>query len=361
MGLVNYLNRTSDDDDYSREVIGLAKDRSEKIRDWLAEEGYLLETDQENVTYEWLRNRCVVMIGEDLFEMGIRVGIDIDTVCDQPQLVYAFLMLRKKFDEENLTELLKTHRTIRELWSEIAVDTDCLVDFVKRCSDILPLDEGWLLLANTFDEYPGVWENTHLLSDTINEICDRCDQSAPAVDEDVDPDKVIKFVSLLHKRAEIIRDLAKQLLYPVATDKYDKAAVASMIDAYIDKGFEIQLGLRECMSKHAEEIEHLDYSNDTEVKMFLSKIRKPYLKFWEHALEYFTVPGNNTVRDVAVAVMTATLVADSDGAYMSSANAKLTLGEYQDRIDNAVFSVISESMTALLSNKINEDNLSYAT
>lgn len=347
------------EDDYSSEVIGLARDRSDLIREWLATEQYLLETPtpQETITPEWMRNRCVIKICEELVDMGIHPQIEFDTICDRPQLVYAVLMLRKKFDEENLRDLLQHHVEIRNDWNEIAVETDCIVDFIKRCAELLPTDEGWELLSTTCDEYPNMLENTAELTELITGLVNGMDDSSPSLAEEMDASCVVPYILMLQKRSTAIKNLADAFLKHLDSDNYD--ILKQKLEQTFASGFEIQLSTRDVIVKHAAEIDALDLTNDQKIKMFLETARQPFLKIWSHTLEHCVTEKTPDLPVLRLALMMATLLADAPEQSQKVNYVKEKLENLQDQFAPVLYSRIYDRFVDLISNTLNE-SISYA-
>ena len=85
MGVISY--QPGIEDEYSAEVIRLARERSPNVNNWIVEQRYLLETDEENLSPEWFRNRCCVkIVNEDFDLLGIRLNMDVDVALDHEAL-----------------------------------------------------------------------------------------------------------------------------------------------------------------------------------------------------------------------------------------------------------------------------------
>lgn len=359
MGQINYNPEL--DDDYSSEVIRLARERSPDIDEWITTERYLRETTEDNLSPLWLRNRCIINICRELGEMGIQIQKDPDLVCDEPKLVYAVLMLRKKFNDDDLFELFRDHR---DLFNTIREDLngESLVNIIAWCRENLPLDEGWALLGETLDENPGIFDGeTSKFVDDLRQILEQVDNlGEPDVTVELDPDLVLRYIQVLSKRAELVKKLANQLWSRAGAGDYERQAREKIINRIVDSGFEKELGSRECMMQNLEMFGRFGTESHDAVMMFLDKVRPAYKHKWPHCLEYYFGEEHKTCPDSMVAVMLATLIVDSPSRSMNSHAGYRALSEVEDQLGTEACNKLREMFESMLKNLVDVLELNYA-
>lgn len=324
-------SQLSIDDDYSAEVIRLARERSPDIDAWFVEQRYLTEASEDTLNPLWFRNRCIVKIHEELDAMGVVVGKSADDVCDDPTLVYACLALRSKFDHDNLKNLLKSHRDLFDIVFAES-DEDVFESIIDWTRDALGLDEGWQLIYETMDDNPGIFSVTAEFVKLIRGVVEEIDcLGEPDVTESVDQEVVIKFINFLQKRQQYIMDVLESIWInrvEGANQDTRRAAMSSIIFG----GFEKELGSKKCIENNSIEFMGLDLADRETVSKFLDKIRRPYLKKWSHCLEYYFGEEKKNFRTNDVVVLFATMIVDYPDVTKLHPGIVQKLAEYEEHL-----------------------------
>lgn len=359
MGLINI--DPSIDDDYSAEVIRLARERSPDIDNWLTTEQYLNETHPDNLSPLWLRNRCIVKICSELDDMGVRVQRDPDDVCDAPEMVYFVLMLRTKFDPEHLFETLRDHRDLFET-VRAELNGESLETIISWCKENLPLDEGWGLLGRVSDENPGIvdGENMNFVS-SLRVIVERVDALGdPDITSEQDQDLVLRYIQFLAKRTDYIRQIAYDI-WANRCEDFQRKSRRTLIDNLIDSGFEKTLAERGVIDQILPVFEGLHLNDLNEVVEFLNHQRKPFKKSWSHCLEYYAGEERKHCPDSVLALMLATLIVDCPDLQHVRTYIQQEVDDHLDVLGEQACAAISERFNDMLSNLINPMEISYAS
>lgn len=291
------------DDVYSQEIIRRARELSSELDDYLVTEKYLLETDQDNLTPLWLRNRLLIKLVEQLNDRGIYLNQDTDDILDAPILVEAVLTLRAKFDEDRLYAFLSKHQTIREEIQE-ALGDDCLDDVISCCHRAVPLDEGWESLVDLSSERPGLIRSDDVFNDLITRVLERCDRLGDneVVPED-DMQKIFRYIKFLGDRKTKILKIAS-VIYGSNDDGSSNSDKREVVATMMQR-FESQLSAPKALREFADE--------EFEPKSFIEKRRAFYVSSWRHCFEYYLTPDHQKVipSDLEMAVLVATLYVDA--------------------------------------------------
>lgn len=358
MGLVHYEPQI--EDDFSAEVIRLARERSDDIDDWFNARSWMNEVTEDEVTPLWLRKRCLTLVLDELEEWGIVLNIDVNTAFSDPQLVYCLLMLLKKFSDEDLKQLFKTHPECMNV-ARSEMGPDLLDAIVNWCDTYLPLDDGWTLIANTFKEYIGVigGDNEKFLNH-VNTIIEAVDALGdPDISYFVDEDLYVKFIGLMVKRVGFIRKFCDMWINRAETD-YARMSRQYMIDQYLIGGFEKELASKDEFVKFSADFEQLDVADNVKVIEFFNKIRKPLLKRWMHALEYYAGKEKIACPDMMLTVIIATLVVDCPNQLALIATVRAKFDEYLDIFGTESVQQLKEAFDDLTSNMVNQVEVNYA-
>lgn len=358
MGSINY--QPSIEDDYSAEVIRLARERSPEIDAWFVEQRYLSEALEESLSPLWFRNRCIVKICEELNGFGITINRDVDELCEQPVVVYGLLALRRKLDDDVMFETMKNHRDLFDVITS-SLDNDPFRVYVDWCFEWLQLDEGWELVRQMEELYEGLVDgDSREFVEHIKLACDRVDDlGIPDVTADVDEETVFKFVRILGKRVEFIKEIADSLWANAATDEFKRTARRSMINNALDGKFEVELGSRENLKRNAAKLETLDLGDHDEVRAFITEARKPYLKRWNHCLEYYCVEEARKCPTSVQVIMIATLIADVNNRLNLEYEITDKIMSYEDRLGTAAVEQIVEVFKSMLTNMVEPMELNY--
>ena len=316
------------DDQYSAEIIRLARERSESIDNWFAEQRFLNEANEDSLGLSWFRNRVTIMLCEELKEMGILVNKDFDEVCDEPQLVYAVSMLRSKFDDIKLEAALKAQRSLfDDIYGDIDEDTfDRIIDWFY---DNVQLDEGWQLIHDTMEEQPGIFSADEKFVENLRLICDKIDMlGEPDVATESDPELVRKYIVFLAKRQTYILEVAKKLWIHEGDDQSKISARTSILEKMVLGGFEKELGLKQVISDHIDEFSQVDLSCNKSVGEFLSKIRCfEFKRRWQHCPEFYFGDNDTACTDKWQVLMFATFIVDA-----------VDRTDYRTEVENKLFS-----------------------
>lgn len=319
------------DDDYSAEVIRLAKAYSPDIEAWFEERRYLTEASEDTLKPLWFRHRCIVKIHEELGNMGIVIGKSADDVCDDPVLVYACLTLRSKFDHDNIKSLLKSHRDLFDIVFAES-DEEVFERIIDWTRDVLPLDEGWQRIYETMDDNPGIFSADAEFVKMIRGVVEEIDcLGEPDVTESVDQEVVIKFINFLQKRQKYVMDVLESIwIKRVEGPNQDTRRTA--MQNIVFGGFEKELGSKACIERNAMEFIGLDLSNREAISEFLNKIRAPYLKRWSHCLEYYFGEEKKNFKTNDVVVLFATLIVDYPDVTKLHPGIVQKLAEYEEHL-----------------------------
>ena len=170
MGIVQTL--PSSENEYAHEIINRARALSVEIDDYLVSESYLLEMDQDAITPEALRVKCVDLVSEELSQIGIAVISPTgDEISSDVALTHEVLVLRAKFDEDKFYELIKDREDLQQILQSIGDSpVDALVTVITKFYEKHPLDEGWEFLAANADNL----DQSDLFVDWIHAQLDRC-------------------------------------------------------------------------------------------------------------------------------------------------------------------------------------------
>lgn len=306
MGIVQH--DPSFDDEYSKEIIARARDLSPEIDEYIITQHYLVETPEENLRPEWLRNRVLTMVIEQLGARGIFVNQSTDAILDQPLFIDAVLTLRSKFDQDKLFSFLMKHQEIRDSISEI-LDDDCIEDLITVCSKNLPLDEGWESLAKLLDDRPNMLRSTGVFNDFISEILERCDRLGdnPMFADD-DTNKMLGYAKFLAERKNKITKIASIIYSSNESGEQSQDKVDIVTEAM--SNFERQLSSPAAMRQFID--------GEFEPKSFIEKMRSFYVSKWRHCIEFYLAQEVTDIKqpmfypsDMETAIMVATLYVDA--------------------------------------------------
>ena len=350
MGMLNIQPRI--DDDYSAEVIRLARERSPAIDAWIVEQRYLNEVTEDSLSPLWFRNRCTIMLCEELADMGIVVNQDFDDVCDHPDMVYSVSMLRSKFDDEKLFDLFKSHRDLFDLIVS-EQNTDAFEIIIDWTRDNLPLDEGWQLISDTLDDNPGVFESDDKFVERLQIIIDRVESlGEPDVTDEVNQETVDKFINFLSRRQKYIMDVVEMIWVKPSSSEEQQQTRRNTMSRIIFGGFEKELGSKSCIASNAREFEGIDLIDDEKVCAFLDKIRKPYLKKWKHCLEYYFGEDKKDIDTKNLILMYVTMIVDTPRSCVPESQIAQKLQTYEEYLGTETVKVLT-ALFADIAKKIN--------
>lgn len=358
MGLINYNPQL--DDDYSSEVIRLARERSPDIDAWMVEQRYLQETHEENLSPLWLRNRIVIKICDELNQMGVRIHKEPDDICDDPKLVYTVLMLRMKFDDDHLFGIFRDHLDLLE---QIRGDLtpDALVDIITWCRRYLPLDDGWELLNDVLTDQPGLIDGeTEIFLKRLKEAFERVDRlGLPDVTVEVNEEVMTRYIRFIGKRNDYITDLADRLWCKLGSTEFEQASRRRLIHNVIENGLEKHLGSRACMVRVLPKFEGVNLHDLMQVYEFLKFARAPYKKLWANCLDYYA--GTEKIKcpyHIQVLIL-ATLVVDCPHPTGLDAHIAYELDQYLDVLGCEAIDALKAEFKVLLQNLVNPLELNY--
>lgn len=291
------------DDDYSRDIIQRCRDLSRDLDEYVVTQQYLVETQEENLTPLWLRNRLLVKLIGELNASGIFINFDTDDLLDQPLLVEAVLTLKAKFGEERLFQFLKDHQSLRNDINEL-IDDDCCSDIIELCSRTMPLDEGWESLVNVLADRPGIIRSTEAFIDLIKSVLERCDSLGDdPVAQDAEMDKLYDYTNYLSNRKDKIRKIA-EVIYSSRDDGSTNADKVKIMDECMTR-FESQLSRPGAIRGFID--------GELDVKNFVDTRRQFFLSKWKHCLEFWTTTADPKAlpSDIEAAILVATLYVDA--------------------------------------------------
>lgn len=338
MGVINY--QPSIEDEYSAEVIRLARDRSPNVANWIAEQRYLLETEEENLNPEWMRNRCCVkIVTEDFDLMGINLNMEVDEALDHADLVYGILMLRSKFDPDNLSNTLKRNPELINAIESMDPSEDKLGFIVDWCSKNMPLDDGWEMLSTRLSERVGIFESNSKFNELLSDLIERIrNLGEPDITSDVDPEMLLKMLQFLQKRTEKIREVVTTM-WCKCVEGFKRESRQRIIDNLM-VGFEKELGSRESCIKNSSAFMSLDLTNRAQISEFVLKMREPYAHKWKHSMEYYFT-GKKDASEGQAALMFATMYVDAP----STTNVRSWIeSRFMDHVDQLGYEGIKNLM-----------------
>jgi len=355
--MLNY--QPSADDDYSAEVISLARERSPEIDSWFVEQRYLNEAVEDCLNPLWFRNRCIIMICEELEKMGIVVNKNFDDVCDDPGMVYTVLMLRAKFDHDKLKDLLKSHRDLFDIMYAES-DEEMFERLIEWTQDVLPLDEGWQLISDTLDDNPGIFDVNAEFVRNMRTVIEEIDSlGEPDVTESVDQELVIKFIDFLMKRQKYVMSVLESIWIM----RVDNAAIQNTrrktMEAVVFGGYEKELGSKSCIEEHALKFSGLDLTDRDAIESFLNEIRAPYLKKWSHCPEFYFGDEKKNLKAVDMVVMFATWMVDYPTAATLQPGILQKIASYEEYLGTDVVKTLTDLFNDTISQHVTLPEINY--
>ena len=320
------LTDLSIDDSYSAEVIQKAMHLSPEIDEYVTTEQYLLETDEDNLTPAWLRNKLMTIVLEQLSASGIKINMPESTMLDDPLMVHDILLVREKFDHDYLFELFKDHKDIADFVREVTDDSDCIGDIIAYCASIFGRNESWEMLGDLLKQKSGVIESTDVFVDVLNQALDRLDRLGdPGLIDASNEGLVTAYVRFLGKRKRDITTIAKTIYSTKVSVESNEIAKVDAKEVAVD-GF-MQTFEKELVRPSV--ISGLDPSKDV---VDIGPVRASFVPKWQHTLEYWLLDENlgKIPSELTFAVMIATMYEDF-GAN-SEARAKI-IGRFEENID----------------------------
>lgn len=362
MSLANYTD-PGIQDDYSADVVRQACEYSPAIDNWIAEQRYLTETSEDNLSPQWLRNRCIIMICEELADMGIVTNIDPDDICDQPELVYAVLMLRRKFDADHLVDALKRNRELADDLRE-GLDTDSVERIINGMHEFGQLDDGWDMLAGTLTEHPQWIENNSKFIEYLEPIFDRIDALGdPDVTADISQDDMLEYMRILTIRQDYIRQTTRKLWVRAGESEQQRIARERLIDGYFDDGFEYELGSKQAVIRNVPDLAGLDLHDLHAVADVIHKWREPYAANWKHCLEYWAKfgPKSHEISDHIVAIMISTLVVDTPDRSRVRTAVEMHINSFIDQLGPENVKDFTAIFRDMMNNLVEPIEVTYAS
>ena len=347
------------DDGYSAEIIRLARERSPAIDAWFVEQRFLNEAVDDSLTPMWFRNRMTIMLGEELKEMGIVINKDLDEACDEPQLVYAISMLRAKFDEYKLAELLKKQRALfEEIYADL--DEDSFLRIIDWCNDNLPLDEGWQLLQDTLNEFPGIFSCDENFVERLQMICDKIDMlGEPDVETEADPELVAKYIRFLGKRQQYILEFAKKLLVRPGDTEFIAKTRSDGLERLVNGGFEKELGLKRVIADHIDEFSQVNLEDPEAISKFLNSIRSEFKSRWLHCPEAYFDDNETECTEKLQVVMFATMIVDAPHRSMYKVDVVDKLMSYEEHLGSDTVKLLVDQFNSYSKNMVDTVEIDY--
>lgn len=291
------------DDAYSKEIIARIRELSPDLDEYVVTQQYLTETQEENLSPLWLRNKLLVKLNDELNESGIFINMEIDDMLDQPLFIETMLTLKAKFLEDKLFMFLKDHQETRNDLSEL-VNDDCITDVIECCSRNFPLDEGWESLANIEANRPGILRSTDKFNDLLTIVIERCERLGDdEVANDSETDKMLEYLKYLAQRKSKIVEIASVIYSSDDGGKQDISKEQIITDALVR--FESE------MSRPKMIREYID--GPESVKTFVDNHRQPFLNKWHHCFEFWLETADKAAipSNLEAAILVATLYVDA--------------------------------------------------
>ena len=298
------------DDTYSQEIIAKARELSKELDDYVVSQQYLLEVDADEVDPQWLRNRLIVMIVDQLADMGISIELERDRIADDVRLTKTALVLREKFDVDTFTNFLKTQTEIKST-VEVNLDAeDLLGKIIEICHDLLPLDEGWEVLSDSLGIYPGMIRGTEEFSEMVDDALDATDRlgTVDSVSVVGDLSSVTDYVNYLGKRKRKIAQLAKVMYDATHGEKSvedlgSSEAAECAVETYM-QNFEVELA-------RPDVVENIGDKATTE--KLINSVREKNAAKWRHTLTHWLTDKfkDSIPTELDMAVMVATMFVDA--------------------------------------------------
>jgi len=296
------------DDTFSQDIIRRIRENSTDLDDYVITQKYLIETQEENLTPAWLRNRLVCKVIEYLSDLGILINFDTDQLADQPLLVDAVVTLLAKFGEDRFNLFLNEHKDLANDISQL-LDDDCIDDIIGCCNRAVPLDEGWESLQTLLTDRPGFFGS----DDTFNELVtaavaysDRLGDEEMFTGDD-DMSKLLQYNEYLMKRKEKIKSIVN-LIWCLDNGFNPNAP------EYIARQSAVSLQMKE-FEKELSRPSIIRQFIDGEVppKQFVEQRRSFFLSKWKHCLEYWVSTADKAAipSTLEAAILVATLYVDA--------------------------------------------------
>ena len=342
-------------DVYSRDIIAEARRLSPAIDEYVVTQQYLLETAQENLSPEWLRNRLVRLVLDELTERGLSIAMDVDAILDAPELVYNSLTLRAKFDEEKLFEMLRHRYEMVDDLRELVGD-DCLDDLIEYFNKALPLDEGWESLARLNENRPGLLSSSGEFVDMFNRVFERIDRlGEPGMEDLVGEKFVVDYAQALAERKRKIGEIAEAIYF-----KGRMAVENSEIRTSIIKKLMVNFEAELARPRYVEEFS----KSEKPFAQFVQDVRVNFLKRWKHSMEYWLDAGHvsEMPNELEMALLVATLYVDAPDQTQARVN---VVAKFEENID--IIGPRAEKFRQLLDNALsnlvilNDGGLAYGT
>lgn len=291
------------DDTYSQEIIARIRELSPDLDEYVVTQQYLVETQEENLSPLWLRNKLLTKLNDELNDSGIFVNMDMDDMLDQPLFIETLITIKAKFLEDKLFMFLKDHQDTRNDINELIAD-DCLDDVIECCARNFPLDEGWESLSSIMAQRPGILRSTEQFNDLLKTVIERCERLGDSeIANGSETDKMLEYIKYLSDRKTKIVKIAS-IIYASNDAGQSNQDKEQIIAEALDR-FESQLSRPNAIR------DYLD--GDEDVKTFVENRRQPYLNKWKHCFEFWLETADKTAIPSALeaAVLVATLYVDA--------------------------------------------------
>lgn len=277
------------EDRYSQEVITKASELSEEVKNYLTEERYLVEVDEEALSPLWIRNRVLRILLDDLNEIGIFFNRETDDLLDDVIMHQAIFFLCSKFDNDKLFELIHNNEQLVELLKEASSGTDCITAVISTMNETFPLDEGWEYLANR----GVVIGSDDTFVEFMQSIFDKIDSYGdPSYESTMTTEEMVAYLQYVEKRNAIIEKMACSCFPVTVKDPQSTAVITSdsqkqyMIRHYMES-YEKQLLRGDDLIQCVRIFHDTELTDDQKVAKF-NKLRDKYKYVWKHDIRYFS-------------------------------------------------------------------------
>ncbi len=286
------------DDRYSQEIIQKARELSVGVTNYLVEQRYLLEVEEEILSPRWIRNKVLRMLLQELTELGIYFNRDVDDVMEDVVLHQAIIYLRSKFTTDTFFTFMQNKEELKDKVSELLGD-DCIVSLISLMNETYPLDEGWEYLAGR----GVIITSDQLFVDHVQAIFNKIDAyGEPSYESKYSLEQVNNYLQWLDKRNTMIEQLACSC-FPVTAKDPNSSAIMTpdsqsqySVKHYM-LTYEKEMIRGENLYKSVSIFSDDQLTVDEKIGQ-IKELKKPYRRFWRHDILHWLVVDGKQFRSV---------------------------------------------------------------
>lgn len=324
------------EDRYSQEVINTARTISTEVNNYLVEQRYFFETPEDNLSPLWIRNRVLLILIDELSEIGIFFNRESDDLVDDVIMHQAIFFLTNKFNPDKLFDVIKDNVELVDLLREACGGSDAVTQVIEVMHNTYPLDEGWEYLYNR-----GVVIGSDEVFNTLMEsIFERIDSyGEPSYEATYTPDQMLSFLDYVNTRNATIEQMACSVFPVTEKDPNSEEVITSdmqqryAIKKYMES-YEKQLMTGDNIIKYINIFIDETLSDDEKLSKY-EALRQPYVQGWKHRIEMF-YKSKNMLFDYEVALIVASHYQINMTSDQLRAAVTATLNDYSDMGDKCL-------------------------